>query len=288
MGMALIDTGCASTVCGKLWFDCYLESLSCSDLRSVKYSKSDTKFKFGDGDVVQSYRQAALPIYLNTTKAVIDVDIIEKDIPLLLSKQSLKRGGAVLDFTKDYIIMLGERMDFVCTSSNHICIDLRKSFDVGVENAIAFQCNLLENDDLVKHAVKWHKQFAHPTAQRLNDLIRSSNLFENAKSDIYKVVNDVTDSCDVCKKLKKPPLTPAVAFPLASTFNEVVAMDIKDYKGTLILHLIDHATRYSSCRVIPNKRKETIVEAISEYWIRLFSSPSYFLTDNGGEFVDSI
>ena len=39
--------------------------------------------------------------------------------------------------------------------------------------------------------------------------------------------------------------------------------------------------------MIPNKRKETIVEAISEYWIRLFGSPSYFLTDNGGEFVNS-
>ena len=105
--MALVDTGCASTVCGRLWFDCYLESLSCSDVRSVKYNKSDTKFKFGDGNIVQSSRKAVIPIHLNSSKATIEVDIIEKDIPLLLSKQSLQRGGAVLDFTKNILFCLG-------------------------------------------------------------------------------------------------------------------------------------------------------------------------------------
>ena len=77
-------------------------------------------------------------------------------------------------------------------------------------------------------------------------------------ADMSKVGRDVTDSCKVCKKLQRAPLTPVVAFSLASSFNEVVAMDIKHYNDTLILHLVDHATWYSSCKVlsVPNIRKK--------------------------------
>ena len=50
--------------------------------------------------------------------------------------------------------------------------------------------------------------------------------------------------------------------------------------------MIDHATRYSSACVVSNKKKETIVKAIMENWIKIFGPPRYFLTDNGGEFTN--
>ena len=56
------------------------------------------------------------------------------------------------------------------------------------------------------------------------------------------------------------PNRPVVGFPLASEFNEVVAMDLKALKtGVYVLHMIDHATRYSEGCIIYNKRKETVV-----------------------------
>ena len=60
-----------------------------------------------------------------------------------------------------------------------------------------------------------------------------------------------------------------VGFPLASDFNETVALDLKScYPDGYILHIIDHLTRYSSACLISNKRKETIVKGVLDYWIR--------------------
>ena len=50
--------------------------------------------------------------------------------------------------------------------------------------------------------------------------------------------------------------------------------------------MIDQATRYDATVVIKNKKKETIVQAILEYWLRIFGAPQKFLSDNGGEFVN--
>ena len=65
-------------------------------------------------------------------------------------------------------------------------------------------------------------------------------------------------------------------------------MDLKIYKGTKILQLIDHATCYSSICVISSKGKEVIVDNIFKFWIALFGSPSRFLDDNGGEFNNDL
>ena len=101
------------------------------------------------------------------------------------------------------------------------------------------------------------------------------------------MVDDISAKCDICKQFKPTPPRPVVSFPLASSFNETVAMDLKVMGERYILHMIDHATRFSAAAVISSKRKETIVKGVLEYWVRIFGTPKYFLTDNGGEFVNS-
>ena len=61
-------------------------------------------------------------------------------------------------------------------------------------------------------------------------------------------------------------------------------MDIKFYSGKPILHLTDHATRFSAASVIHSKERDVIISKIFEIWISLFGSPGQILTDNGGEF----
>lgn len=50
--------------------------------------------------------------------------------------------------------------------------------------------------------------------------------------------------------------------PIASKFNEVVCMDLKDYQRSkvLILHLIDTATWYSVVYLFETKSKDEIVK----------------------------
>ena len=150
-----------------------------------------------------------------------------------------------------------------------------------------FSCPLQIDDDQanIKKVTKLHKQFAHPRSIKLKELIRKSGVKDKG---IEQIVDTVSDNCDICKRFRRPPLRPVVAFPLASEFNEVVAMDLKFIERTPILHLIDHATRYSMACRVRNKMAETIVESVITNWIRVFGHPSkYFLTDNGGEFSNS-
>ena len=145
----------------------------------------------------------------------------------------------------------------------------------------------IANDDSEhnrKMIVKIHKQFAHPSVQRLSKLIRDSGV---DSPDVHRLIKEVTLSCEICQKYKRTPLRPAVGFPTASVFNETLAMDLKSFGPNIyILHIIDHVTRYSAACVIQNKRKETIVKGILEYWVHIFGTPQSILSDNGGEFVN--
>ena len=61
-------------------------------------------------------------------------------------------------------------------------------------------------------------------------------------------------------------------------------MDIKEINGSKVLHLIDHATRYSVGVRIPSKESSDIINATSKHWITYFRTPGSILTNNGREF----
>ena len=108
------------------------------------------------------------------------------------------------------------------------------------------------------------------------------------KKEVFDAVRNVTQSCDVCKRLKKSPLRPVVGFPLASSFNDCLAVDLKQIGDNLyILHIIDHMTRYSQGCLIRSKKKGVIVKGLMTHWVQPFGPPRKILSDNGGEFVNS-
>ena len=61
-------------------------------------------------------------------------------------------------------------------------------------------------------------------------------------------------------------------------------MDIKEINGNKVLHLIDHATRYSVGVRIPSKESSAIINAIFKHWITYFGTLGSILTNNAREF----
>ena len=47
----ILDSGCTSNVAGKLWIDCFLETLQACDLNKVKKIPSTKMFRFGRGEI---------------------------------------------------------------------------------------------------------------------------------------------------------------------------------------------------------------------------------------------
>ena len=54
LSAAVLDSAATSTVAGKTWMDCYIDSLPEEKQTKISYSKSQNMFKFGSGDPVKS------------------------------------------------------------------------------------------------------------------------------------------------------------------------------------------------------------------------------------------
>ena len=135
----------------------------------------------------------------------------------------------------------------VCTTSGHYAIPIKPHSTELTSNIVMHAIN--ENSNVKSVAKKLHQQFGHPSTQRLVKFVKDSG--EDNK-DLIKSLEDVGNNCDTCKRYKKTPPHPVVTFPLATQFNETVAMDLKVYKNNSIyfLHLIDNFTRFSAASVI--------------------------------------
>ena len=101
LGSAVIDTACTRSVCGEKWLGHYVSQLTQDELLKMKDIKSAIPFKFGDGRIVHSTKKVKITAVIAQTRCQIKTEVVPADIPLLLSKTSLKRAGAVLDIGND-------------------------------------------------------------------------------------------------------------------------------------------------------------------------------------------
>ena len=49
---------------------------------------------------------------------------------------------------------------------------------------------------------------------------------------------------------------------MATKFQECVVMDLKLYKGKMLLHLVDYATRLSASNFIKSKEQKLVISSI--------------------------
>ena len=286
IGFAVIDSGCTKTVCGNVWLRTYLDTLSNRDHRAVTTEDSKCDFRFGDGPVYSSSKIVTIPVTFGSQKARLATHVVECDVPLLISRQSLKRAHCQIDFVQDRVYMFGEEVMVKLSKTGHYCLPLTSDNREEIVQNVLFSSPINPGSETenLKKVTKLHKQFAHPSSERLKRLIWNSGVRDPG---IDKVVDDVTQKCDICKRFRRSPPRPIVTFPLASEFNETVAMDIKFINTRPVLHMIDHATRFSRACLLPNKKPNSVIQAIMTHWIQIFGHPVQFLTDNGGEFVNS-
>ena len=269
----------------------HINTLGRKDRFSIRTTKSSNKYRFGDGTPQISKYNVVIPIYVGRCKYRLSVDVVNSNVPLLLSRETLTRANAKIDIGQVSMCFLGVTIPLSISSTGHLCLPISRPLDISNGETQKVLTRVLFSSpitgvglDLKNKAKKLHLQFCHPTSDRLIDLVKKAGTDDQ---NVLDAIREVSSQCDVCIRNRKAPLRPAVGFPLATQFNQTVAMDLKSRGPNIyILHLIDHLTRYSMACVIYNKRKETIIKGIMDQWIKIFGCPKYFLTDNGGEFVN--
>ena len=285
---AILDTACSSTVCGEEWLSIFMDGLSHDKKTAVHEEKSDSCFKFGDGRTYKSLKRVTLPVHLAGKDERISTDVVECCIPLLLSKKSMKKGKMKLDMENDLIRIKGREIKLDCTGSGHYRLPLTDH----KENSKKMNQILLslgENDgEKQKKIKKLHHQFGHPSARRLKILMKDAGI-EDSRS--HNMVDDVTNGCETCVRYKRTPSRPVVSMNMANDMNDIVALDLKEFKKGKIyfLHMVDLATRFSRSCITRSKEPKEIVEAIITTWLGSgLGAPKKFLCDNGGEFANNI
>ena len=177
LSKGVIDSGCTKTVAGERSFNDYLQTLSNEEVQNIQYCGSNAQFRFGDSPHVQSKKKALLPMVMGNKNIKLSTDIVPTDVPLLLSKQTMKTAEADIDFKTDTITLFGCKQDLLCTSSGHYAIPITaNSFrskdeindvllstphsDVHTEiNDILLS---IDHSDVDSVAKKLHQQFSHP------------------------------------------------------------------------------------------------------------------------------
>ena len=77
----LLDSGCTQTVRWETWYNYYKENLTKDEVSLIKEFSSSARFKFGNGDCIDSLKKVIIPTELDGRRMNIHTDVICKDIP---------------------------------------------------------------------------------------------------------------------------------------------------------------------------------------------------------------
>ena len=131
-----------------------------------------------------STKNVTIPASIAGHPCNINIDVVELELPLLLSKSTLKRTKTNLDLEHDKATMLGKAVELQVTTNGHYCVDISP-------NAEAFVTLGFEDNEIIKI----HKQFGHASADNVIRLLRNGGKTVS-KSETDKIRN-VVSNCSV-------------------------------------------------------------------------------------------
>ena len=108
----------------------------------------------------------------------ISTDIVDKDIPLILSRDAMKKAGMTIDFTTDSTTFFNSNVPLHVTQSGHytlpltIRLQLLAKQNVDPHTKIALTTASAKSPKEI--ALKLHRQFAHALYERIVLLLNSA------------------------------------------------------------------------------------------------------------------
>ena len=296
---AVLDTGCASSVCGRNPMNVRLRRMKPEIRALVKVAPSSKIFRFGGGETAKSLGLYTIPVAVGEKNTYLNVDVVDAPIPLLISKASMKTAGVMIDTRDDSITIFGQKLKLHEVPAGHYAMTLNE-FDIGNQSMVEMLFTDEENQESRKVEMpdmwdndkekrekqirKIHDQMGHPSIQVFKKMIQTSALF-NKETDNY--INKLYEDCITCMKFGKGKTRPKICAPLSQEVNSTIAMDLKIWPrfNTIILYITCVFSRYTMGIVIPDKKPESVIKAFMDNWVLgFFGQPAQILVDNGGEF----
>lgn len=144
-------------------------------------------FKFGGRTCLKSNGEFSIPAVLADKSVTIQTDVVESDIPLLLSKDAMKKAGVKMDLENDTATILGKEIALNLTTAGHYCVPIDKCETVAVSDVCKEETQASEKLSQEK-LLKLHRQFAHPPIKKLVALLKDA---KNWKEEYYGTLSDI-------------------------------------------------------------------------------------------------
>merc|ERR1712240_456271 len=116
-----------------------------------------------------------------------------------------------------------------------------------------------ERMDTFKAIRKVYEVTNHKSAEQLTVSYRNAGIIG---PETVKTIRQVIKDCKICQKFGRSIVRPKVALPRATSFKEIVTLDLKQFGSKYVLWCIDAFTRFVQGKLLNNKRAETIVNEI--------------------------
>ena len=139
--------------------------------------------------------------------------LFRKGFDILLSKNTLEKAKVKLDFVNDTAEILGTTVGLNETSSGHYCVPIDRDESTSVESVCAIALHELSEGERRQKLTKIHRQFAHPSAEKLIGLLKNAGAW---RSEFQSIIDDIYKKCDICLRHKRTPSRPVVGMPMAS------------------------------------------------------------------------
>ena len=250
---------------------------------------------------MKSIKTVILPVNIAGHDLLISTDVVHADIPLLISLTSVKRAQMIINFQTDEAVIFGRSIKLQKTSTGHYSLPLKAGthkeginiYDENIGNKITvkegFEFDEMErclvaidsddDEERRKALKKLHEQMGHLP---IEELIKNSGKWT---PEMKNVITNIESNCSTCKLYAKTPPKPVVALSRAQKFNEVLSVDLKKWRGKLILYMIDQWSRLTRGCFIKSKNHSEVVDGIWMHWISVgYGSRRCIHSDVGGEF----
>ena len=296
---ALINTGCQKSVCGQAWYDTYKASLPPDERAMILEEVGTSAYKFGGHGVYKSARLVIAPVYVGGSRKIIKFDVVNTEIPLLLSLKLMQKMNMniLCRDSEDNMAKVGDFTFKLHYSEGHLYIPLSRnsskasvlSEDEHGNNKFAFLAmgDVFTKGKEAEEIRKVHVGAGYAPLHKMRMLLREAGQWNDVTREL---VSGVLKQCNVkrCRESgeiqKKDPYA---NIRVIKELGDLVSVDLKIRHGAKdILYAVDGATSYATASYIDNKTSKEVATKLFRTWyghglprIKVCKS------DNGSEFI---
>ena len=296
-----LDSCCSKAIMGIAWFKSYKMDIpdGLRDMIKGPY-ESGVSFIFGGGQSKGSLGRYIIPLQLHGYNCKMDVELVEANIPLLISIPAMGRAGIILDFSENKTTVFGVTRNMERTTTGYPIIRVLPTGGAanrGFLDLVINEAPETVDEEADQGEISWeeqkkiihrvHQQLGHPGKFKLfKFLTQSTIIWDDMK--MKQELEVIAANCRACDVRREVPFKPETVIPDENSFNYTVGIGLelwgKVKHQTIVLYVTDIWSGLIQAWIVGSKDTEEVIERILNGWVAKYGAYRAVLADNGEQF----